>query len=268
MRLIIRSFSSNGTSSLASIVLFGLLFFLLVAVSGLGGRPRNALLLIPVLAPTAALIVETLRSRTQAAILIFFAFWSAAGIVHLFGRYGIAKSSMNDRPEEVVAFIAPNQPACSVVVTYDTGLAFQLSQSNIPHLLIISPFQDPIFGAATVLPPEACAHPRLYIIHSYLSLPHRAAIYNDELHAAEQYIDSPPSTDSFSLDPDASFKRSLSKLAGFSTDLASLSQTPDYRYEVTSGWINRANLDAMRSRMPHFVSRNGTNGGRTPPNSR
>jgi len=248
-------------SVLESIVLFGLLFFLLVAASGLGGKPRNGLLLIPVLALPAVLTVETLRPRTQTAILIFFALWSAVGIAHLLGRYGLTKSTMNDRPEQVVALVerglaspAPrSQPPCAVVVTYDSGLAFALAQANLARLLIVSPYRGP--GGARTLPPEDCARPRLYTVQSYLGgTARRVQTLNGELEIAQLYIEGPPSIDSFSFDPDARLKRRLARVPGLGADLGSVASLPDYRYVVTSGPIDRAAVQAMRRRMTHFVS--------------
>jgi hypothetical protein len=246
-------------SALASIVLFGLLFFLLVAASGLGGKPRNGLLLIPALAPIAALIVENLRSRTQTAILIFFALWSAVGVAHLLGRYGLTKSTMNDRPEQVVAFVerraAQPTQACSVVATYDTDLAFALTQAHLPRTLILSPYRGTLFGGETALPPEGCAYPRLYAVQSFVSgSALRVSTFNGELQIAEQYIQGPPATDSFSLDPDARFKRRAAALPALGSDFASAARLPDYRYVVTSGPIDRASIEEMRHRMTHFLS--------------
>jgi len=248
-------------SGLESIVLFGLLFFLLVAASGLGGKPRNGLLLIPVLALPAALTVEILRPRTQTAILVFFALWSGVGIAHLVGRYGLTKSTMNDRPEQVVALVerglAPpeSQPGCAVVVTYDSGLAFALAQANLARLLIVSPYRGPLSGGARTLPPEDCAHPRLYAVQSYLGgSARRIQTLNGELEIARQSIDGPPSIDSFGFDPDARLKRRLSRVPGLGADLESAASLPDYRYVVASGPVDRVAVQAMRRRMTHFVS--------------
>jgi hypothetical protein len=246
-------------SALASIVLFGLLFFLLVAASGLGGKPRNGLLLIPALAPVAALIVETLRPRTQTAILLFFALWSVVGVAHLLGRYGLTKSTMNDRPEQVVALVerGASQPtqACAVVVTYDSALAFAMTQAHLPRTLILSPYRGSLFGGDSALPPEGCAHPRLYAIQSYVSgSALRASTFNNELHIAEQYIEGPPAIDSFSLDPDARLKRRLATFPALGSDFASAARLPDYRYVVTSGPMDRAGIEEMRRRMTHFLS--------------
>jgi hypothetical protein len=241
---------------LGSIVLFGLLFFLLVALSGLGGKPRNGLLLIPVLAPIAALIVDTLRPRAQTAVLIFLTAWSAVGIVHMLGRYGLTKATMNDRPEQVVAYVRQTAgPDCAVVVTYDSALAFELAQANLPQTLVVSPFRGPIFGGSRVLPPEGCVGMRLYAVQSYLGgTPHHVQTYNGELEIAEQSIEGPPSTDYFSPDPYAARKRSLARFSGRFGDLSSVAGLPDFRYVVVSGPTDRATVEAMRRRMPHFAS--------------
>ena len=243
-------------AGLGSIVLFGLLFFLLVALSGLGGKPRNGLLLIPVIAPIAALIVDTLRPRAQTAVLPFLTLWSAVGIVHMLGRYGLTKATMDDRPEQVVAFVEQTAgPNCAVVVTYDSALAFELTQANLPQTLIVSPFRGPIFGGSRVLPPESCAHPRLYAVQSYLGgTPHHVQTYNGELEIAEQSIEGPPSTDYFSPDPYAARKRSLARFSGRFGDLSSAASLPDFRYVVLSGPTDRVTVEAMRHQMPHFAS--------------
>ncbi|MGD0797394.1 MAG: hypothetical protein ABR910_06690 [Acidobacteriaceae bacterium] len=243
-------------SALTCLVLFGLLFFFLVAAAGLGGKPRNGLLLIPVLAPIAALIVDTLRPRAQTALLLFLTLWSAVGIAHMIGRYGLTKATMNDRPEQVVAFVRQTAAAnCAVVVTYDSALAFELTQASLPQTLVVSPFRGPIFGGSQVLPPEDCAHLRLYAVQSYLGgTPHHVQTYNGELDIAEQSIEGPPSADYFSPDPYAARKRRLARFSGLFGELSSVASLPDFRYIALSGPTDRATLDAMRRRMPHFAS--------------
>jgi hypothetical protein len=239
-----------------SIVVFGLLFFALVAASGLGGKPRNGLLLIPVLAPIAAMIVDTLRPRAQTAVLLFFTLWSVVGTVHLLGRYGLTKATMNDRPEEVVGFVRQTTGnGCAVVVTYDSALAFELTQADLPRTVIVSPFRGPIFGGSRQLPQGECAQTEVYAVESFLGgTPHHVTTYNGELDIAEQYIEGQLSTDYFSPDPDAGRKRSLSRLGGLSGDPGSFARLPDFRYVVLSGPIDPAKLEEMRRRMPHFAS--------------
>ncbi|MGA1982327.1 MAG: hypothetical protein ABSG84_07630 [Acidobacteriaceae bacterium] len=257
MRLARRGASTDAAGGgLASLLLFGLLFFLLVAVSGLGGKPRNGLLLIPVLAPASALIVGALRPRVQNAILLFLALWSAVGTAHIIGRYGLAKASMNDRPEQVVAFVRQTAgPGCAIVVTRDVGLAFSLAQANLPRALIVSPFLPPIFGGARSLPGNDCAQTRLYAVQSYLgaSSPWTETL-GSELESSTRFIHGQPRVDSFSFDPDARRKRSLARIPGLGGDLASAAALPDFRYVVTSGPVDRTDLEAMRKRLPDFFS--------------
>ncbi|HEX9201055.1 MAG TPA: hypothetical protein VF865_15960 [Acidobacteriaceae bacterium] len=252
--------SSSGdanelSATLASIILFGLLFFLLVAASGLGGKPRNGLLLIPVLAPAIALIAETLRPRAQNAILIFLSIWIGVGAAHLLGRYGLTKATMNDRPEQVVAFIAQTSGSgCAIVVTYDATLAFSVAQADLPRVLIISPFPESTFGGFRRLPANGCARTRLYAVQSYLGGDDTVShTLNGELHSATQFIESPPRTDSFSFDPDAARKRATVRIPRLHGDLASAARLPDYRYVVTSGDFDQANVEVMRKGLPHFL---------------
>jgi hypothetical protein len=247
--------SEQPITPLASLALFGLLFFLLVAATGIGGKPRSGLLLIPVLAPIAAWIVGTLRPRVQDAILFFIAIWSAVGAVHMLGRYGLTKTAMTDRPEQVAAFVQQTAgPACAVVVTYDAELAFTLAQSNLPRLLIISPFGGPIFGGSRTLPSD-CTPTILYAVESYMGGDSEwARTLHAEIQSSTKFIQSQPQTSSFSFDPDAARKRSLARIPGLGGDLASAARLPDYRYVVTSGPIDPASLNILRSRLPDFVS--------------
>ena len=77
---------------------------------------------------------------------------------------------------------------------------------------------------------------------------------NSELQSATQFIAGERRIDPFSVDPDASRKRKLSRLAALSGDLASVGRLPDYRYVVTSGEMDPGRLDTMRRQMPHFLS--------------
>jgi hypothetical protein len=239
-------------SALPPILLFGLLFFLLVAGTGLGGKPRNGLLLIPILAPAAALITTTLRPRVQTAILVFFVLWSAVGVAHLTGRYGLAKASMISRPEQVAAFIRQTSgPDCSVVVTHDVMLAFTLNQAHIPRTIIVSPLREPVLGSTQYLPAQDCAHLHLYVVQSYAGGPDAEAV---ELLTATHFFTGLSHTDSFSFDPDAARKRSLARIPGLGGDLAAAAALPDYRYVVISGPTSLSQVSAMRQSMPDYVS--------------
>jgi hypothetical protein len=241
-------------TALVTILLFGLLFFALVAVTGLGGKPRNGLLLVVVFAPAAALITGTLHTRTQTAILIFFACWSAVGITHLAGRYGLSKSSMISRPEQVAAFVRQTSgPDCSVIVTYEAILAFTITQANLPHAVVVSPFREPVLGGSHDLPTSDCAHARLYAVQSYLGEPgDETQALQQQLQSASHFIDGPPRTDSFSFDPDAARKRSLARIPALG--LASAAALPDYRYVVISGPIDPRRIPPMRQAMPDYLS--------------
>jgi hypothetical protein len=245
----------GARDALRSIILFGLVFLVMVAGSGLGGKPRNGLLLVPVLAPAAALVVASLRPRWQTALLAFYAVWSTVGILHLLGRYGLTKATMNDRPEQVVAFVGQTMDDhCAVVVTFDSALAFELTQANLQRTLIVSPFRGPLFGGSRGLPAEGCARPRLYVVKSYMGgTAHHVMTYGSELAIAEQFVEPPASTDYFSPDPYAGRKRQLARFSSLTGD-PDAGQLPDFRYVVISGSMDRASLAAMRQRMPHFAS--------------
>jgi hypothetical protein len=247
----------DSDSALPSILLLGLLFFFLVAGFGLGGKPRNGLVLIPVLAPSAALITASLRPRAQTAILIFFVLWSAVGIAHLAGRYGLAKASMISHQEQVAAFIRQTSgPDCSVVVTYDAVLAFTVTQADLPRTIVVSPFREPLLGGPQYLPGNDCTHVHLYVVESYSAAEDEAA---QQLQAPTHFFDGPPRTDSFSFDPDAARKRSLARIPGLAGDLAAAAALPDYRYVVISGPTNISQISAMRQSLPDYISGQSSN---------
>ena len=250
--------AASPNPALASIALFGVLFFLLVAASGLGGKPRSGLLLVPVLAPVAAWIVSTRRPRTQNAILIFYALFCALGASHLLRRHGLAKATMNDRPEQVVAFV--QQPAgndCGVVVTYDTGLAFALVQADLPRVMVLSPFSGTILGGSESLPAD-CARTTLYAVHSYLGGDSAwDTALTAELQSTLASIQGQPHARYFSSDPDAARKRSLARLPILGAELAGAAQLPDYRFVVLFGPMDRSAVPALRQRLPDFTSSSG-----------
>jgi hypothetical protein len=246
---------SVWSGGLGSIAVFGVVFFVLVAGSGLGGKARNGLLLVPVLAVVAAMILDRLGPRVQDALLMFWAVWSGVGIAHMLGRYGMTKATMNDRPEQVVRFVAqPSAPGCGVVVTYDSRLAFALAQARLPGVLIVSPFRGQVFGGSGALP-EGCERPRLYVVESYLGGDARAVTTMDaELESAMESMEGEVRVDRFSTDPDAARKRGLARVAWLGGELGDAARLPDYRYVVRSGAMESSKYDAMRRRMPHFKS--------------
>lgn len=164
---------------------------------------------------------------------------------------------MNDRPEQVVAFVRQTAgPACAVIVTYDTGLTFALAQANLPRTLIVSPVLRPIFGASQPPPGDSCASTRLYTVQSYLgaSDPETQAALTGELQSSTHLIQGQLRTNSFSFDPDAARKRALARIPGLGGELASAALLPDYRFVVTSGPIDPAAIEPMRAHMPDFSS--------------
>jgi hypothetical protein len=241
---------------LSALTTFTLSFFLLVALSGLGGRPRNGLLLVPAFAAAVAQAAGRLPGRSQQAVLVLLALWSAVGISHMLTRTGLTKGTMIDRPDQVAAFIdsIDSVTGCGVVVTYDPLLAFTVSHPRRPGVFLLSPYSTPIAESMT-LPPQ-CRQPTLYIVHSYLGEggAQWAASINGELTAAAHFITGPAQTAYFSFDPDAARKRSFSRLPSFGPDLDSAARLPDYRYMVVAGPISASSIPQLRSQLPGFCT--------------
>ena len=241
------------SGAVASIVLLALIFFVLVAISGLGGKPRNALLLVPLLAPAVAIVVGGIRSRlAQYAVLCVLMVWSAGGIIHLLRREGLAKAGMNNRPEEVLSFIENSRGAeCSVVLTYDPVLTFYLVESKLPRQMVLAYSQNTIYRNAVPFSVASCPAIELYVVQSYTGGFGEAA---DRLplilQQASWYIQGPVQTHSFSLDQDASIKRRLSVVSGAST-------LPDYRYVVASGQLAPSDLTKLENQSSLFKVADG-----------
>lgn len=245
--------------SIQAIAVFALLFGALIALSGLGGKPRSGLLLISALAVLAALGLERLRRRAQAVVLLLLAIWAVCGAVHLAGRRGLIKAGMNDRPETVASFIREGlsgrlsppgtQTSCGVAVVYDTGVAFRLAQAKAPGLRIVSPYGGEIFGASTAGLPAGCARPLLFVVESYIDgSPDYVQDYEDELRVAETFVAGSRAVERLDPDPDAGRKRSLARLAG----IASAERLPDYRFVVVWGTMYGARYTEMLSNLPYF----------------
>jgi hypothetical protein len=244
---------TTGGSALRSLAAFTACFFLLIVLSGLGGRPRNGLLLAPTFGATFAYAVDRASFRLQRALLAFLTLWSAIGISHILMRTGLTKATMIDRPEQVLSFIRATQTGCSVVVTYDPLLAFSVSHSQIPRVLLLSAFTKPIAESAAL--PSECSEPTLYVVHSYIGGGERSAESTEhQLDAASHLVAGQAQRASFSFDPDAARKRRMSRLPGFGGDLDAASRLPDYRYTVVAGPMPVSDMPELRSRLPHFCT--------------
>lgn len=244
---------SRDDAALASVVVVALLFLALVAVTGLGGKPRNGLALVPMLAPCLALVVGGLRSRTmQILIIAVLAIWSGWGELHLLRRSGLTKASMINRPDEVLHYIEDSRAnACSVVVTYDPTLSFYLVESRLPRQLVLTLSQNNLYRNAAPFSPEACPAMKLYIVQSYLGgLGGYETILTEELRTASRFLSSPAQIGHLSYDPDARFKRRLT----FIGDSAAL---PDFRYIVGSGTMSPTDLPALENALPYLVVADG-----------
>jgi hypothetical protein len=246
--------------AIAAVTLLALLLFVLIAASGLGGKPRNGLVLIPLLAPIFAWIMASLRPRLQDATLLLLAVWCAVGFAHMTNRYGMTKATMNDRPEQVLAFVQQVAGSdCSVVATADAGLSFTLAQARLTGLLLLSTEDGSFVTGSRSLKPNHCARMILFVVHSYLGRDSGwAQTLNSELAAATQFFITLPKTAALSPDPDAARKRSLAHLLLLGPELAGETELPDFRYIVSYGPIDPNAVDAIQMRMPDFSNAVGT----------
>lgn len=250
--------ADENRGSLASVLLFSLALLAFVAVSGLGGKPRSGLLLVPVLAPAVALALGALRSRAaQYAVLCMMTIWSGVGIFHLLRREGLAKAGMNNRPEEVLHFIQNSRgTGCSVVVTYDPILTFYLVESRLPRLVVLTFVQNSMYQDAAAFRAADCRSMELYVVESSTGgFGNNQELLREQLQQAARFIQSPIETHSFSLDPGAAVERRL---------LHEASALPDYRYVVLSGGLAAADLNRLEDHLPLFLVADGRSAPRLP----
>ncbi|MDP9038158.1 MAG: hypothetical protein M3O02_02650, partial [Acidobacteriota bacterium] len=251
----------GGDRGEGGVMLCGLVLLLLIAVSGLGGKPRSALVVIPLLAPAAGLGMERLRGRVRVGLLVLLGAWSAVGAAHLLGRYGLVKAGMNDRPEEVVEAIAGvlrgegvrrsggQGGVCGVVVTYDSGLAFRMAQAKVAGVRIVSPYGGDVFGASAAGLGGECGAAYLFVVESYIdgSAAH-VATYTQELQAAEWFVQEPRQVERLGRDPDAEGKRRLAGLLG----VRSGARLPEFRYAMRWGRMDPGRYGELVRALPHF----------------
>ena len=249
---------SEERRSVAALAVFGIAYFVFLALAGLGGKPRSGLLLVPLLALIVAAALERLGRRAHVSVLLLLGLWAIVGSAHLLGRHSALKTGMNDRPEEVVAFVTrslreqPPAPSgastCGVVVVYDSGLAFRLAQATIPGLRIVSAFGGEIFTGSMEDRPEDCPRPLLFVVESYIDgVPMYVDAYTRELHAAESFIRA-PKIERLNRDGDAEGKRRLAQLLRSGSG----ARLPDFRYVVVWGAMNPASYRTMVDALPDF----------------
>ncbi|QMV17979.1 hypothetical protein GOB94_04195 [Granulicella sp. 5B5] len=238
---------------LGCITVFMLLYFVLVGLSGLGIKPRNALILAPLLAPVAAMIVGTLRPLfLQYGVLGIFALWSAGAMEHLISRDGLAKSSMTDRPEEVVSFLrAQPSGTCSVVETYDYLLTFTLAHSDLPHVLTLTPFQNAADEGAVPFDRASCQRFEIYFVDSQSAgLAGEADVLKSEMNGFAASLGGRMDVHRFSFDKAAAAKRKFKFIPGAAV-------LPDYRFVLSSEAIDALKVDDIENLQPHFAPADG-----------
>lgn len=254
VRLLRRQSPENTIAGLHSLAWLTLVFAVLVIATGLGSKPRSALLLVPLLAPAGAIGLGSLPKRLEDATLAFLLLWCAWGTAHILGRHGLQKATMDDRPEQVAAFIGQtamhsDDPACTVAVTYDSAVAFELAHDPGFHGVIVSPFRGAVFSGPQPKPPGKCTRADLFVVDSYVN-PDALGTYTRELNAARAYITGDATVARLSPDPDAQRKRELARIPG----LAAGADLPDDRFVVTYGPMAAGQFVQMVRQMPHFRS--------------
>ena len=238
---------------ICSVAVLFLLFFLLVAISGLGVKPRNGLLLTPLLAVPVALVVGRWRSKAlQLAVVVLFALWCGVGVEHLVRREGLAKANMNNRPEEVASFLrsAPSGD-CAMVVTYDPLLALTLFSSHLNRLMVLTPWQNAIYLHSQPFSSDGCGNLDVYWVKSYLGgFGDAGQVVSHEMETARLSLPGASEVRNLSFDPEAARKRKLTFLSG-------ASDLPDYRYVVERTPIPPAELGWLLHQLPHFAVTDG-----------
>ena len=226
--------SNDGTELRVFLLLGGMIA--LAAVSGLGAKARSFVALVPLMIFVLLLAWERLKSlwlRRGLALVtglwLFFA-WS-----HLLGRYGLAKASLNDRPEEVVELIRSASAAQRVVVvTRDPALSYAVNkmaaEGNLPWIAwYSSPEALHRLPAFSTLP-EGPQY--LFVVESYIGADREIKeAFQHSWQDLRELIREPKSAH-LSLDPDYESKLKLKRILPEAADL------PRYRFEVVYGKVD------------------------------
>jgi hypothetical protein len=151
---------------------------------------------------------------------------------------------MTNRPEEVTSYISSTQDGnCSVVVTYDSLLAFT-TRNELPHVSLLTPNQFPL---STHLDSQAiakCGFITLNLIRSSLNDIAAGDQISEEIESVAASLHA-SKTRNFSFDPDAAGKQ---RLAGFIGG----SDIPTYRYVVTSAQVPPGAMREVEEKLRHF----------------
>jgi hypothetical protein len=113
-----------------SLMVFFVVFFVLGSMSGLGGKPRSFLLLVPIWGFLFAYGLSRTTSRYIKYVSIFLILiWIGCGYKNLIMREGTAKGGINDHMEEVEAVL---ENACigkrTLIFSHDLGLTYYINK--------------------------------------------------------------------------------------------------------------------------------------------
>jgi hypothetical protein len=214
--------------------------YVVAVVTGLGAKARSFLVLVPMTMFVVAAGWRRSGSAARAVVAMVFVAWFAVGAEHLIGRHGIAKSSLNDRPEEVVAYVnRVRAGAPAIVFTHDPGLTYALDRyaatSRAP-VFTISTYPDPLYPGFDRVPDDA-GPLHVFVVRSYIGSLRDMEPRLSKLEAEVARIVPLGQPQGLSRDDDAAQRR---RFAAADVEAADL---PDDRFVVWHGYS--ASRDAL-----------------------
>jgi len=226
----LRAVADRRVFIVASIFIF--MCFIAIA-TGTGAKARSFILLSPLLGVLLARSCDTIkRAWLRRGVVVITAIWIGAGVFNMLARQGMAKTSLNDRPEEVVTLLqsqAREKP--TVIFTHDPILTYEINRAaerNHQPWSVCSVYPDAIHRIASATPPAF--EPQLvFVIRTYRG---SLAVVNEDLDEAFADAESTVATPhhvQLSEDKDLVLKRHLPGVG------ALVGQLPRYRYDIQWG---------------------------------
>ena len=211
-------------------------------LSGLGGKSRSFLILIPFFAFIVSFGIYKIDNRyfEYSAILITI-FLISLGHSNLLLKHGTAKGTINDRPEEVVQLITKEaRDKRTIIFTHDLGLTYALNEAkNHRQWIVCSTYLDYIHNIPKAYLPNSFVPQMVFVIRSYIG-PLRKEIkpLNKALTEAQNTI-AVLEAAHLSKDRDIKLKKMVPGVNDLTNDL------PEFRFEVVYG-PSKSNIDWLK----------------------
>ena len=243
----------NGNPVWFSVFAFFIVFFAAGVVTGLSGKPRNFLILIPVYAYLVGIGMQWMNSiYIKRTAMIFIMIWIAIGYYHLLSKNGTAKALFNDKLDDVVEFVKEkSNNRRAIIFTSDPSLTYYLNNELSNTGSAVCSFRnDRVHGVMRGYIPDNINPELIFAIKSYAG---SLSIKADKLDKIFNFIltnmDN-PSEEKLSPDKDVFWKKKIP----FLDKDPSVRLLPDYRFVVYYSTVStrKPDLAKISELIKHF----------------